>query len=112
MKFFVAALTLSLSLTAMAKKVEVDVLSSEIGVHDHNNRKTLCLTVVRVPKAGNLLGLVEDIGDCFYARKAKKLNKNRMVVELDSFKQIEHRELRKHLQTTDAQLKFYISTGE
>ncbi len=90
----------------------VDVLSAEFGVEDDTQRKTLCLTVVRIPKTTELVGIVETIEDCFYARKAKKSANNRLTINMKDLKPVTHAPLRSHLQTLDTQLKFYFSHGE
>jgi hypothetical protein len=99
-----------MSFESFAHPVEVEVISAEFGVEDHKYNKSLCLTVARVPKTGELLGLVEGIYDCFYTRKAKKAP--RIKVELSEFKKIELPELQSHLQSLDTQLKFLFSQGE
>lgn len=91
---------------------EVDVISAEFPVEDFDQRKTLCLTVVRVPKTGKLLGVVEDIQDCFYARMARKSHNHKLQIETKKLQKINHPELREHLQRLDTQLEFYFSDGE
>lgn len=90
--------------------VEVDVLSAEFGVEDETQRKTLCLTTVRVPANGKLLGIVEDMHDCFYARMGKKNHTLELAVK--KLKKIDDPNLRDHLQRMDAQLEFYFSEEE
>lgn len=90
----------------------VDVLSAEFGVEDEAQRKTLCLTVVRVPKTRELLGIVEEIEDCFYARTAKKSPNHRLTLNMKDLKPVENTSLHSHLQTLDTQLRFYFSRGE
>lgn len=99
-----------LSLNALS--AEVDVISAELGVQDHLERKTLCLTVVRVPQNGALLGVVESIEDCFYARKARQSPNHKIHIDLPSLRPLEVVELKAHLQTLDTQLKFLFSPGE
>lgn len=91
---------------------DVDILSSKIGVKDYGNKKSLCLTVVRVPETSSLIGIVESIEDCFYARQAKKSSNHKMELNLKYLKEISDRRMQNHLQTLDAQLKFYFSDGE
>lgn len=90
--------------------VEVDVLSAEFGVEDETARKTLCLTTVRVPANGKLMGIVEDIQDCYYARLGKKNHTLHLAVK--KLKKIDDPDLRDHLQRMDAQLEFYFSDEE
>ena len=110
MKNIILFITLVLSFNTFAKPVVVDVISAEFAVEDQNQKKSLCLTVVRVPNSGNLLGLVESIEDCFYTRKAKKAPQ--LKIDLKTFKKISMPELESHLQAMDTQLEFYFSDGE
>ncbi len=89
---------------------EVDVLSAEFGVENEVQEKTLCLTTVRVPANGKLLGIVEDIHDCYYARIGKKNHTLKLAVK--KLKKIDDPNLRDHLQRMDAQLEFYFSDEE
>ncbi|MBA2405221.1 MAG: hypothetical protein H0V66_10655 [Bdellovibrionales bacterium] len=99
-------------LNSFAKAVEVDVISAEFGVADHQQNKTLCLTVVRVPQNGALLGVVEGIHDCFYARSAKKSPDHKIQLDIKKLSPVTLPELQDHLQTIDTQLKFLFSEGE
>lgn len=101
-----------LSVDGFAKTLEVDVLSAEYGVEDHLQKKTLCLTVVRLPSNGELLGVVEDIGDCFYARMAKRSPDHKIRLNVQNLRSLEMPELHDHLQSLDTQLKFLFSDGE
>ena len=88
------------------------MISAEFGVEDHFQNKTLCLTVVRVPASGELIGLVEDIQDCFYARAAKRSHAHKIQIDLKKLKAFTNLEMQAHLQTLDTQLKFLFSEGE
>jgi hypothetical protein len=110
MKNIIILITLILSLDTFAKPVVMDVISAEFAVEDQNHNKSLCLTVVRVPGSGELLGLVESVQDCFYARKAKKAAS--LKIDLNAFRTITMPDLKAHLQAHDTQLKFYFSEGE
>lgn len=112
MKNIIILLACLFSLNSFSKTVEVDVLSWEFGVEDQNQEKTLCLTVVRIPETGALLGVVEDIGDCFYARSAKRSSDHKIHLNLKGLREFSIIELREHLQTFDAQLEFLFSDGE
>lgn len=90
----------------------VDVISAEFGVEDFDQRKSLCLTVVRIPKDGKLLGVVESIDDCFYARTAKKSIDHKIKLAVGKLQKIDHPEMREHLQRLDTQLEFFYSDGE
>ena len=110
MKNIIILIFCLISFNTFAATTEVDVISAEFGVEDYTHRKTLCLTVVRVPKSGSLLGIVESIQDCFIARTAKKNNRIHLAVK--KLKKIDEPEMREHLQRLDTQLEFYFSDGE
>lgn len=113
MKNIIILLFCLFSLQSFASRtIEVDVISAEFGVEDFDQRKTLCLTVVRIPANGKLLGIVESIDDCFYARTAKKAPNHKLNIVLSPLKAIDHPEMREHLQRMDTQLEFYFSDGE
>lgn len=113
MKIFIALLFSFISFQAFSGTfTEVDVISAEFPLEDYDQRKTLCLTVVRVPETGKLLGVVESIEDCFYARKARKSQDHKIHLPMKKLQRIEHREMREHLQRLDTQLEFYFSDGE
>ena len=101
-----------LSLNAFSKPIEVDVISAEFNVEDHFQEKSLCLTVVRVPATGELLGVVEGIEDCFYARSARKSPNHKIKIDLSKLRAFSIVDLHHHLQTLDAQLQFLFSEGE
>lgn len=111
MKNFIILFFSLFALNAFAV-TEVDVLSAEYAVKDYNQEGTLCLTVIRVPDNGSLLGVVEDIGDCYYARLARRSYNHKLALDLNKLQKIEHTELREHLQKLDTQLEFYFSDGE
>jgi hypothetical protein len=90
-----------ISFNALSATQSFDVLSTDLGVHD----KTLCLTVLRAQDS-SLIGVVEDIYDCFIARDAS--HKQRLKLDLKKLKHIENQ----NLQSYDAQLKFYLSEGD
>lgn len=112
MKNLLILLVCLFSLNSFAKAVEVDVLSAEFGIADQEQRKTLCLTVVRVPETGELLGVVEGLHDCFYARSAKRSAAHKIHLDLNKLAPVTSPELHDHLQTIDTQLKFLFSEGE
>ena len=112
MKNTIILLFCLLSLNSFSATTEVDVISAEFGVEDYNHRKSLCLTVVRVPKSGSLMGIVESLEDCFYARIAKKAPYNRIQLAVKKLQKIDEPEMREHLQRMDTQLDFYYSDGE
>ncbi len=95
-----------------AQEIEVDILSAEIGIEDQDFKQSLCLTVVRVPASGVLIGVLEDIRDCFYTRKAKKAPTSKMKIDFSALKTIKSDALGSHLQKMDSQLEFLFSEGE
>ncbi len=97
---------------SFAASVEVDVLSVDFGIEDHLQNKSLCLTVVRVPATGALLGVLEGIHDCFYARTAKRSPNHKIQLDLKKLTAFTIPELQDHLQSIDTQLKFLFSQGE
>lgn len=100
------------TLNTFAAVTEVDIISAEYGIEDNLQTKSLCLTVIRVPSSGQLIGVVEDIYDCFFARSAKRSQTNRLKIDLRRLQKIDHKDLHDHLQRMDTQLKFYFSDGE
>lgn len=111
MKNFLILLFCLLSFNAFSA-IEVDVLSADYAVEDFDQRKTLCLTVVRLPFSGKLLGVVESIQDCFYARMAKKSHDHKIHLDIRKLHKIDHPEMAEHLQKLGGQLEFYFSDGE
>ncbi len=110
MKNIIILLFCLISFNTFSATTEVDVISAEFGVEDYTHRKTLCLTVVRIPDSGSLLGIVEPIEDCFYARTGKK--NSRIHLALKKLQKIDEPEMFEHLQRMDTQLEFYFSDGE
>lgn len=97
---------------SFAKTTEVDVLSAEFGVEDESLKKSLCLTVIRLPANGELIGVVEHIQDCFYARLARRAQRHTISIELGKLKTFSDTSLERHLQNLDGQLRFLFSEGE
>ncbi len=89
-------------------QVSVDIISAEYPVEDYTGRPSLCLTVVRTTE-GKLIGIVEPIEDCFYARKARRASGNRLTVFTKNLTRIQEGQLKQHLQSRDTQLEFYYS---
>ena len=89
--------------------VEVDVINAEFGLEDEAGNPQLCLTVVRLPKTGAVVGIVESLYDCFYTRQAKKHPRIQVY-----FKRLSKPDsgLLQHLQSRDASLEFLYSDGE
>jgi hypothetical protein len=95
-----------------AKPIEVDVISAKFNVEDQLQHPSLCLTVIRVPATGELLGVVEGLYDCFYARTAKRSPDHKIMIDLKTLKTFQDSELHNHLQMIDGQLQFLFSEGE
>ena len=89
-------------------QVSVDIISAEYPVEDYTGKPSLCLTVVRTT-AGKLIGIVEPIEDCFYARKARHTVGNRLTIFTKDLTKIQAGKLQQHLQSMDTQLEFYYS---
>lgn len=107
MKTFLLLTALFFSYSSFSS--EVDVVSAEFGVDDEAGKPELCMTVVRIPESGAVLGIVESLYDCFYTRQAKK--HARIDVNLKSLTRIEP-SLLTHLQNQDSSLEFFFSDGE
>lgn len=88
---------------------EVDVIHAEFGVVDEAGNPELCMTVVRIPESGAVIGIVETMYDCFYTRQAKK--NARIDINLNSLQRPET-SLLEHLQNQGGPLEFLISEGE
>jgi hypothetical protein len=112
MKFGIFILLSIITADLWAKNIKVEVISAEYPVEDHLQNKTLCLTIVRVPKTGRLLGVVENIYDCFYARTAARFPNRALIINTRLLSKVEMPELEYHLQRIDGQLEFYFSEGE
>lgn len=110
MKFF-ALLTLFISISGFAA-TEVDVLSHEFGFEDINQKKSLCLTVVRFPKNGKVMGILETIEDCYYARLADDSKSQRISINMKDLKKISNKDMKNYLQTLSGELEFYFSEVE
>ena len=103
--FLLIALVCSVS----SFSAEVDVINAEFGVEDESGKPELCLTVVRLPKTGEVVGIVESLYDCFYTRQAKK--NPRININLKTLTRPDSG-LLQHLQSRDASLEFLFSDGE
>lgn len=101
-----------ISFNAVSAPENFDIISTEFGVEDNYHSKTLCLTVLRSPQNGHLYGIVEDIYDCFIARKAANQKSQNFRLDLQKLKTVTNKDLHNYLQTQDTQLKFYFSEGD
>ena len=109
MRTFLLAL-LSTFTAHAAPVLRVDVINTEIGVNDYQDRPTLCVLTVRAVEDGRLLGIVEDIGDCYWTRQARRYPEVALELPLHSLRPIETDEMRSHLQGFDSQLEFLWSS--
>lgn len=107
MKTILLTFSLLFSLNSLA--TEVDVINAEFGVLDEAGNPQLCLTVVRIPRSGSIVGIVESLYDCFYARRAKK--NPHIDVNLKKLTKVDD-ELLSHLQSLQGDRKFLFSDGE
>jgi hypothetical protein len=107
MKNFILLFSLFFSMNTFSS-ISVDVISAHYPVADHEGKNTLCVTVVRIP-TGNILGIVENIEDCFYARKVKRTGAATLRMSLRSLTKISGNNLQQHLQRLDRELEFYYS---
>ena len=111
MKTILSALfLLSSSLSYASGLTSARVVSADIGINDQQQRQTLCLTVVEVKPSSEVMAIVEDITDCYYARQAK--NSAIIEISLADLKLVDQPELRQHLQSFDSSLPFYFSEVE
>ena len=102
-------LLIALLFSVSSFSAEVDVINAEFGVEDQAGNPQLCLTIVRLPKTGAVVGIVESLYDCFYTRKAKK--NPRIDINLKALSKPDS-DLLAHLQSRDASLEFLFSDGE
>lgn len=104
--------TLAIALFAFNSfAMTVDVISADFKVENEIAEKTLCVTVVKVSESGEQFGIVEDIGDCFYARMAKRNPLAPLEINPKSLGPVTS-ELNDHLQKRATGLEFYFSDGE
>lgn len=111
MRFIKLFIFFLLTSNAMAKPLAVEVLSVEFGVKDQLQQKSLCLTVMRISSSGKMIGVIEDIWDCFIARTAKKGRHQQFMLAVDQLSPLPS-SLVNHLQRPGRPLEFYYSEGE
>lgn len=107
---FTVFFLISSSLSYASGLTSARVVSSDIGVNDQRQRQTLCLTVVEVRPSNEVIAIVEDITDCYYARQA--LTSPIIELSLADLKPVDQPSLRDHLQSFDSSLPFYFSEVE
>ncbi len=110
-RFLIASL-LIFSTAQAAAVLKVDVIDTQIGVHDYENRPTLCLMTVRDVTNGQLYGIVEDLGDCYWTRQARRNSHNTLELPRHAFKKVSAGEMLIHLQGFDSQLEFLWSNAD
>lgn len=95
-----------------ASTLKVDVIHTEVGVLDYTDRPTLCVTTAREVSTGKLLGIVEDITDCFWTRQARRTHATTLELPRHAFTPVEAGEMLQHLQGFDSQLEFLWSNAD
>jgi hypothetical protein len=111
MRLLIALFLISSSAHA-ASTLKVDVINAEVGVLDYTDRPTLCVTTVREVSTGKLLGIVEDITDCFWTRQARRSHATTLELPRHAFTKVEAGEMLLHLQGFDSQLEFLWSNAD
>ncbi|MBY0515826.1 MAG: hypothetical protein K2P81_02880 [Bacteriovoracaceae bacterium] len=111
MKYFFFFL-LTLSSAFASENMKLEVIDTQIGINDYADRPTLCLIVARDVETGKLVGLVEDIYDCFWTRKARHLSNNSLELPRRDFSAFKSEEMLQHLQGFDSQLEFLWSNND
>lgn len=113
-RLFVATLLLVSATACFAAKrtLAIQVINVEIGLNDYTDRPTLCLVVGREVSSGRLVGLIEDIGDCFYARQARRAPEKVLKLPGQYLRPVREQEMLSHLQAFDSQLEFFWSSAD
>jgi hypothetical protein len=109
----IALITLLLSFGFNAQAagfIRAEVQDVTIGALDWEGRPTLCVVVVKDLQSQELLGLIEDITDCYWARQAK--HQKILRVPVDAFAPLDNTAMLQHLQALDSQLEFFWSTAD
>jgi hypothetical protein len=95
---------------ARAGVISAEVVDASIGVNDWAGQPNLCVVVVRDVRSQALMGLVEDITDCYWTRQARRQRVLRLPS--DAFTRMEDERMAQHLQGFDSQLEFFWSTAD
>jgi hypothetical protein len=106
----IALLFITSALAAAPKNF--DVINAEVGVHDYTDRPTLCVLTLREVTTGKLVGLVEDIGDCYWTRQTRRYSLASLELPSHSLNNHVAGEMLSHLQAFDSQLEFFWSTAD
>jgi hypothetical protein len=109
---FILVLLFSLSFAFASESMKLEVIDTQIGMNDYNENPTLCLIEARDVETGKLVGLVEDIFDCFWTRKARHLTSNTLELPRHDFVAFKSEEMLQHLQGFDSQLEFLWSNND
>lgn len=102
----------TLSAQAAALQLRVQVIDAQFGVEDSAGQKTLCLTVARDVESSRLVGVVEDITDCYWARQAHRTPEKILSLPRKDLKPVSDPALLQRLQGFDSQLEFLWSSAE
>lgn len=111
-------LTLALVLTTLCytaqanSTIQAQVIDTQIGLDDWSNQPTLCLIVAREIETGRLLGVVEDIYDCFWTREARHHPEAILELPLKDLHPMSDGPMLQHLQGFDSQLEFLWSDAD
>lgn len=95
---------------ARAGVIRAEVVDASIGVNDWAGQPTLCVVVVRDVRSQALMGLVEDITDCYWTRQARRQRVLRLPS--DAFAPVNDERMAQHLQGFDSQLEFFWSNAD
>ena len=91
--------------------IEGTVLQVQFPTEVNNLQLKVCVTQIETDD-GELVGLVEDVAQCFYARKLKDQIGNRVSVQEDANFFVEDEELTQILLQSAPQVKFLIFEAE
>lgn len=106
------ALFFIVSSAQAASTLKVDVIDAQIGVSDYANAPTLCVITAREVSTGKMLGIVEDITDCFWTRQARRNHSATLEIPRRDFQALAPGEMLQHLQGFDSQLEFLWSNAD
>ena len=109
---FIVVFLFLLSVAQAADTMKLEVIDTQIGVNDYTDRPTLCITVARDLVDGKLLGIVEDITECFWTRKARRNTSHTLEIPRKELKKLQDEDMQLHLQAFDSQLEFLWSSND
>lgn len=111
LRFFIVFLLL-LSVAQAADTVKLEVIDAQFNVRDYTDRPSLCVTIVRDLTEGKLLGIVEDVTECYWARQARRNPTHSLEIPRHELQKIQDEDLQVHLQAFDSQLEFLWSSND